>query len=836
MARAMRKSFHVPGSRRHYLPDREYRTDHIKVELTVDPEKRTIAGRCSLMVVPLRRDLSELHFDASEMQVTKVQLDGLETEFAHDGERLTVAASGPLNVISHLVVVEYSASPRHGVYFVHPDEKYPDKPVQVWTQCESEAARFWYPCYDHPNDRSQSEMVITVPEGFEVISNGRLISKETNEGWTRFHWHEAAPHSTYLNSFVVGKFVKIEEKGCRVPIEYFVPKSKEKDAMRYFGKTPEMVSDFEEVTGFDYPYEKYSQVAVHDFIYGGMENISATTLTDSRFPDERSEEDYAVRYSRPDRDHIGLVAHELAHMWFGDLVTTRHWPHAWLNEGFATYMEAIYREKREGREVFAKEMLSKAQTYFELDDSRYRRKIVDDDYLYADDLFDACTYEKAAWMLHQLRGILGDELFFRGTQEYLRRFALTNADTDDYRRVMEEISGISLSRYFEQSFYRAGHPEFEIEYSWDGQRRTATVSVKQAQQVDDLTPIFDLPADLVFYTRQGRISKRVHLGLQNESFQFELDSEPKIVEFDPEGHLLKKVKFPKSFALLREQLASSVDVLSRTSAAEDLASFKSAETVGILRDAASKEQFWSVRAESIRSIAKIGGPDALEAVLELAAVKNRRVRRGAIAALSEFKGDERVQQVLREALAGDESPYNQCEAALSIGKLAFGDAVQTLSGAMKLESPEHGLAEACLEALGYTKSREARDIIRAHLAYGFPERVRIGSLKGYERLGSLEPEDVNLLKEVALKDGDFSIRNQLIEVVAELGDARFIGTLRRVAAEDRDNRNRRRAVEVLVEMESGEREKALSDLRDEVERLKGEAKELRGAVSRLERV
>ena len=138
--------------------------------------------------------------------------------------------------------------------------------------------------------------------------------------------------------------------------------------MRYFGLTPDMMRTFVEITGVEYPFEKYAQVAVHDFIYGGMENISATTLVDTRFPDERSEEDYAARYSRPDKNHIELVAHELAHMWFGDLVTTRHWSHSWLNEGFATYIEAVYHERKFGVDEFRQNMRFKAHSYFEEDE------------------------------------------------------------------------------------------------------------------------------------------------------------------------------------------------------------------------------------------------------------------------------------------------------------------------------------------------------------------------------------------------------------------------------------------------------------------------------------
>ncbi len=830
-----RKSFHVPGSRRHYLPDREYQTDHIKVEIRVDPEKKTLEGSCFLKITPIRQDLSAIHLDAAEMTISRVQLDGTPVRFDHDGERLAVRPAAPLSPAPHLLVVDYSATPRHGAYFVHPDERHPDKPVQVWTQSESEAARYWYPCYDHPNDKSASETVITVPEGFQVISNGRLLSQETSSGWTTFHWHESAPHSAYLNSFVVGKFVKVEDKAGRVPLQYYVPEKKEKDTWRYFGQTPDMMRTFVEITGVDYPYDKYAQVAVHDFIYGGMENISATTLVDTRFPDERSEEDYSSRYSRPDKNHLELVAHELAHMWFGDLVTMRHWPHSWLNEGFATYMEAVYHERRYGLDEFRQNMALKAHSYFEEDEGRYRRAIVEDDYVYADDLFDACTYEKGAWMIHQLRGLLGDECFFRGTTEYLKRFAYRNAETDDYRRVMEEASGLSLGLFFEQSFFRGGYPEFEVEYSWDQGKMTAQVSVKQIQQTDEMTPIFELPVDLVFYTRQGRRVKKVRIRGQSESYQFELDSEPTIAEFDPEGWLLKKLKFKKSYAMLANQLLTSVDVLSRKSAAEDLATFKGSATIELLKEAASREQHWSARAQAITSIGKIGGADALEALLVFSRAKPRRVRRAAIAALSDFKGDERVVEALTAALLGDESPFNQCEAALSIGKIGAKGAVQLLTEAMRMESPENGLSEATLEALGYTKGKEAREIIKAHLPDGNPLRVRIGALKGYDRLGSLEPEDLETLKEMAVKDPDFVVRDQLLELVASLGDRRFTETLRKVAEQDSDNRNRRRALEILEDFAALDPSAAVSGLKDEVEGLKREGRELRDALSRIER-
>lgn len=831
----MARSFILPGSSRRYMPEKQYRTGHIKVELRVDPEAKSIAGSCTARIIPVAEGLASVRFDACEMSISAASIDGSQVRFEHDGKELVLFSERPLSSGEHVTQVEYSAEPKHGVYFVHPDAAYPDKPTQVWTQYESVAARFCFPCHDHPDDKSTTEMLITAPDGYQVISTGKLISRRSEEGWTTHHWSESAPHSTYLNSFVVGKFVELKGETMGVPLAYYVPEEKSKDASRLFGQTPEMMRVFAELTGYKFPYEKYAQVCVHDYIYGGMENISATTLVDTRFPDERSEEDFAARYSRPDRNHIELVAHELAHSWFGDLVTLKDWPHAWLNEGFATYMEALYHEQKYGKDEFRQNMWFKAQTYFEEDEKRYRRRIVENDYLYPDDLFDSVAYEKAAWMIHQLRHMLGDEPFFKGLREYVARFAYKNADTHDFMRSMEESTGASLERYFEQSFFWGGHAELEVEYRWESSSRSALVTVKQVQKADELTPVFELPAEIVFYTMKGRTVKRVWLRSPEERYGFELDSEPSIAEFDPEGWLLKKLVFRKSRTMLLSQLESSADASSRRDAAESLSSFGDSEVIEKLREAVEREQYWSVRAQAATSLGKIGGERALETLLGLRGVGHRRVRRAVIAALGSFKGDARVQAALRDSLFRDESPYNQCEAALSLAKSGDLDIIATLREAMQLPSPEYGLTEACLEALGETKIEDARVILRSNLPYGKPTRVRVGALKGYQKLGTLHEEDVKLLQDIAVGDDDYVVRGQLLMILAEIKDRRFLGTLRRVAAEDADNRNRRRAAEIIIELEAFAEEGAVAELRREVEKLRKDNQEIRDKLSVLER-
>ena len=836
-----RGPYHIPGASRHPPPDKEFRTEHIALQVKIDLDKKQIAGSCKTRLIPVREGIVALHLDAVEMKVSGVTLDGVRVPYEHDGRVLTVSPPGPLAIARHELRVDYSAEPKQGLFFIAPDDKFPKKRLQAWTHGEPEYSRHWFPCHDHPNDKSTSEMAISVPQGYMAISNGKLVSKQDEGGWTTYRWREEVAHSAYLNSLVVGEFGVIEETAEGVPLQYYFPEAKRVDARRLYGQTPEMLKVFESLTRTKYPYEKYAQVAVQDFAVGGMENISATTLTDTRFPDERSEEDYAARYSRPDRNHIELVAHELAHMWFGDLVTAKHWSHLWLNEGFATYFQALYTREKYGEDEFRHDMMSKAEVYFEEDANMYRRAIVDDTYVFPDDVFDSYNYEKAAWMIHQLRYILGDDLFFDATSEFLKRFAKANADTHDYMNVLEEKSGLSLEPYFEQAFYKGGHPEFEVGSSWDEATKMVTVTVKQSQKTDAMTPVFDLPCDIAFYIPGapgsekdgGRQLKRVRLSSKEERFHFELPWKPTIIEFDPEERLLKKVRFEKPVSMLLSQLEASSDASSRRRAAEELSSFKGDFEVvqSLERTVRKDDQHFGVRCEAAKSLGKIGSKDALDALLGLAAIENRRVRRAVVAALGEFR-DERVAKPLAAALKGDASPYVQCQAALSYAKARLPGAFEVVTSAVGTPSPEEAVTEACLEALGYVKEARSRAYIRRYVPYGSPLRARVGALKGLLKLGHLEEEDVATLRDILREDKEFAVRSQVLEMVSELLDARFSAAVDEAAQSDPDPRNRRRAMEVSLRLaDSSSVAKALSDVRDDLAKVRSENRELRERFS-----
>ena len=232
-------------------------------------------------------------------------------------------------------------------------------------------------------------------------------------------------------------------------------------ARRFMGKTPQMIRFYGEKLGQPYPYAKYAQVCVPDFIAGGMENITATTMTDSALHDEIAE---------LERDEDGLVAHELAHQWFGDLLTCKDWSHIWLNEGFASYFGPLFTEHDRGDDVFRLEMKGSLEGYLG-SDQRYRRPIVESLYETSDDMFDGVTYSKGACVLHTLRGLLGDVAWWKGIRAYVAAHKFQVVETDDFRKAMETASGKDLKWFFDQWVYKAGHPELKVRWHYRRRRQ-----------------------------------------------------------------------------------------------------------------------------------------------------------------------------------------------------------------------------------------------------------------------------------------------------------------------------------------------------------------------------
>lgn len=313
----MNREFAFPGTRAKWAPDRVVVIQHLSLTIDVDPAQRRVAGTSALRVAVVAADLHSIELDAVELVIERARIDGNDVAFRHDGRKLRLALSvAPAIGDSLLIEIDYHGSPRRGLYFIAPDEGYPHKPTQVWSQGQDEDSRYWFPCFDSPNAKAPSEVTVTVPSALFAISNGTLVSDRTNGDRRTLHWRLDVPHSCYLVTLAVGDFATIETKWRDMPVVYYVERGREAAAERTLARTPQMLELFSNKFGVPYPYPRYAQVFVADFIFGGMENTSATSLTDTVLLDERAAIDYDVD---------ALVAHELAHQWFGDLVTCRDW-------------------------------------------------------------------------------------------------------------------------------------------------------------------------------------------------------------------------------------------------------------------------------------------------------------------------------------------------------------------------------------------------------------------------------------------------------------------------------------------------------------------------------
>jgi aminopeptidase N len=428
-------------------------------------------------------------------------------------------------------------------------------------------------------------------------------------------------------------------------------------------------------------------------------------------------------------------------------------------------------------------------------------------------------------MLHELRYVLGDGAFFEGVSAHLKAHSFSNADTHDFRRSMETVSGRSLEEFFEQAFLKAGFPEFDVEYSWDESSKTASLRIRQTQKLEMQTPVFKLPCDIVMYVDGARVKKTVMLDSDDQTFSFGLASKPTIVEFDPEHWLLKKVRFRKNVELLVNQLEGSADASSRAEAARDLGEIKANIAVGALSRAAKKAQFWDVNASALRALGEIGTTEALSALAKVGMPADRRVRRALAEALGNFK-DEGTRSLLITLLQKDQSPYVRCEAALSLAKAWPEGAFQHLTDAMKVHTTNETLAEACLDAMGKLKNAGIAVVISENVAYGKPLRVRIGALKAIKVRGRVLDDELSMVKETLLKDKEFRVREYVVsKLIPSLGDKRFLDTLKEASRTDRDPRVRRKALEVFHSLEEPEEaSRTVARLRDEVEQLKDQLK------------
>jgi aminopeptidase N len=825
------RPFAFASSPRHFERDRPFAIEHIALDLALDFAKRSIRGSASLTLRRVDPDAASVELDAVALTLESVMVDDKVAKYTYDGRLLVVDV--PAGLARGTLVVSYAATPRKGLYFLEPDEHVPRRPRQAWTQCQEEDARHIFPCHDKPHVKMTTEARISVPAGFSVLSNGELAGREEDKakGTDIFHWRMNDPHPSYLVTIVAGEFAVFGDRVTlpaqpgtpvrhEVPLTYLVPKGREDDGRRTFARTPEMVSYFSELTGVPYPWNKYAQVVVSDFIFGGMENTTATTMYEHILLDARA----AIDVTSDD-----LIAHELAHQWFGDYVTCRDWSEGWLNEGFATFMEHVWREKLLGRDEYDYGVKHDLTSYLGEAHGRYRRPIVCQDYDAPLDLFDRHLYEKGGLVLHVLRTELGDALFWKGVSVYLNRHARSIVETRDLLRALEEVSGRSLGRRFEEMVLRPGHPELEVDVSWtDG---VLTCAVKQVQSTQDGVPnAFEVPLVLAIMTEGNERRESVKLKARADSFAIPCKERPRFVVVDPEMRILGDITVKAPPDLLRVQLVEAKTARGRWLAAQALAKSDDPVTIAALAKRLGDEhEFWGVRAECADALGRIRAREGFEVLASSTSIAHPKVRRAVVDALGRFRTTAAVDALKPRALR-DESYLVEAEAARALGKTRQSSAYEVLLDVMDRPSWADVIASGSVDGLAALRDDRALPHLYARTRYGHPSRVRRAAALAIPKLSTDRRAREHL--EELLDDSDPILRIDVVRALSDLGDARSRGALRARAEVDLDPRVRRRIREVVRDL--GGEKKQTDQLKEDVEKLQNEQIELKARLGRLE--
>ncbi|MBD2530920.1 M1 family metallopeptidase [Nostoc flagelliforme FACHB-838] len=863
------KPFELPGARPHYNPDRPGQVEHIFLDLSLDIPKQSYQGSCSIRLLPIRNGIDRLTLDAVNLNIESVRVDDVPQNFDYDGEQLSIQLSETTQIGKRLLIaIAYSvAKPQRGIYFIQPDKHYPNKPTQVWTQGEDEDSRFWFPCFDYPGQLSTSEIRVRVPNPFVAISNGELIDTTEDGDDKIYHWLQQQVHPTYLMTLAVGDFAEIRDEWKGKAVTYYVEKGREEDAQRSMGKTPRMIEFLSQKYGYPYPFPKYAQVCVDDFIFGGMENTSTTLLTDRCLLDERAALD--------NRNTESLVVHELAHQWFGDLVVIKHWSHAWIKEGMASYSEVMWTEQEYSLPEAAYYRLLEARRYLSEDSSRYRRPMVTHIYREAIELYDRHIYEKGSCVYHMIRSQLGDELFWQAIQTFVQDNAHKTVETVDLLRAIEKATGRNLLFLFDQYVYRGGHPDFKIAYSWDGNANLAKVTITQTQAAEGTNgskDLFDLKIPIGFgYTQQEEL-KSEELGVKNnsklitpnsqlkiftvrvnereQSFYFPLENKPQFISFDVGNNYLKTVALEYPIAELKAQLEIDPDPISRIYAAVALAKKGGLEATKALSASLKNDSLWGVRVEVAKQLAQINLDQAFDGLLAGLKDKNAYVRRAVVEALTQIKTAESYKVVRGLLQKGDPSYYVEAAASRVIGAIASANleekpkedkVLKLLKSVLEEKAGWNEIVRSgAIAGLAEFKTSEAAlNLLIEYTKLGVPQPLRLATIRALGKI-SVGQSPVNLerilnkLTELA-KETFFLTQVAVAAALGQMETPKAVGILQSLVDQTADGRVRRYAEEEISKVQKNiGSEKTLRQLREDFDQLKQQNQELRSRLENLE--
>ena len=761
-----------------YARSRDYDLQHSKISLRFDLEQRKVLGEVTHSLSILRDGTAKIVFDSAGLTIQKVTVNKAAAKFETTAEKLIIPLAAEAKSGDKFdVTIRYEGKPTKGMYFILPDKDYPDRPSQIWTQGESEDTHYYLPTYDYPNDRLTTETILTVPASWLTVSNGKLISiTDSGKGLKTWYWKESVPSSTYLITVIAGEFEEVKDAWHGIPVTYYAPKGRGDRLAINYGRTPMMMELFSKKFGVDYAWEKYAQTMVDDFVAGGMENSSATTNTSNSLVHPK----LAPEYLTGEDD---LISHELGHQWFGDLVTCKDWGDIWLNEGFATFLEAVWSEAHFGNDEADYERWNSTREWFE-SANLWNKPLVRHDFDDSSE-FDGNAYGKGGWVLYMLRHQLGEDAFYRGIKHYLEVNRGKNVVTADLAKAIEEATHSNVDQFFSQWVYGAGAPKFDLGYTYDGEKHQVMLTVKQTQKIEGRVGLFRVPVDVEITTATGRKLYNVIVSKDKQTFSLPAESAPLMVLFDKGGQLLKSADFHKEKKEWLFQLKNAADVVDRADAAVALGKLKNdEEVVTALGDALRNDKAWGVRAIAADTLGKL--TDAAASKLLLAALDSNDkpwVRSRVVTALGNVKDDPAVASKLNSVAKQDDSYRARAAALQALGHLKGPDVFATLTAAVAADSPDGFLRKAALRSLGSLGDDKAVPLLLQWSAAGKPIDSRTAAING---LGRLQKDNPDITKQIAayLSEPHFSVRMSAIYALGTRGDATAIPALEALLKSD----------------------------------------------------
>jgi aminopeptidase N len=697
-------------------PDRTVDIQHLALDLTVDLDAGTVAGSATLTARPLRPGLREIVLHQVGLDVQGATVNGVEAAVRTGPTTLGVAVSSPAVGTDMTIRVRYRAQPSIGMHFRRPGPDSPDTYVEAWTQGEDVDNRHWIPVWDFPTDRFTYEGRFTVPDKYTALSNGVLESKapSATKGWTT--WHYALRNQdlvSYLVMFAAAEYqVWTDDWRGRSVGYYASPDTDEASTRLLLGKTPKMLEWMSTFLGVEYPYPVYNQVTVQRFIYTGMENTTATVL------DRRLLLPPAPH--RPSKHTEGIIAHELAHQWFGDQLTCRTWAHMWLNEGMTTWTADEWLRAEWGDDEWASSVFARYAGLVRADDGT-PHPMVGTFFNRSGSRRSAHVYTKGATVTHMLRVLLGDDAFFRGIKGYLTKNQHGLVETEDLRRAMEDASGLHLRWFFDQWVYLAGHPKLTVTHAVDAEAGQVRVSIAQTQKTDGLVPSFHIPLDLEIATTTGTRMQRVVLDGPKTAVALDLGgAELLYVGVDPYAGVLMDLDQKQSAVEWANQLQSP-NAFTRRRAVEGLKDLK-----GTIPDTTR----------------------ALVAGLAKDTVSPGTARRLAVSVVGAWR-DEAARDVLLEVLASEpiDAPYSALRAQVAEELAKVESTPEVVSALVRVlaRDRDHRVRAEALKSLTALEERRVRPRAIAALR-GTPSDGYWVQIKAAEALGTWgEPEDMGAL-------------------------------------------------------------------------------------------